>query len=405
MSRAGRITLLVIATGGAFALGVAVGGIKAKETQGLHRGFAPGSGVRDSRSGSITALLSVRESLKDQIAGKDREITTLEAEWGELRDELLGRLTSEREEWRRGERRMAARNEALELRAKILQRGNKASQQQAVEELARLLNSENTDELLLGLTTLGNLWVHIFDLGQERFRAHVARALGHEDAEIRLAAIECADAIRLEGFRDMVFSLAGDPSPDVRRRGMTLLSRFIGPEGEGRSEVVQILRSLLHDEDTKVRTQAFGSLVNWYTRGAEHDAEVEQLMMEASRDEKLAESVLQWHSYQRTLSARLAQGLVESYDNGHGGYQNLEWVGWRLSDDARPIVSRFCVRILKQSLSPYERRRALDALERVSDGSALPALEAIAASEDAEGIESDLARTIERLQRVENQPR
>jgi HEAT repeat protein len=405
MSRAARITLLVIAAGGAFALGVAIGRTKAKEAQGVHNRSAPGPGVRDSRSDSTAALLDVRERLKQELARKDREIGALEAEWGELREELLGRLTSEQEEWRRGERRMTVRKKALELRARILQRQDKASRQQAVEELARLLNSENTDELLVGLTTLGDLWGHVFDFGQEAFKPHVARALGHEDAEIRLAALECADAIRLEDFRDIVFSLAGDPSPDVRRRAGSLLWRFIGPEGGGRSEVVQILREFLHDEDTRVRTQGFGSLVNSYPRGAEHDAEVEDLMMEASRDEKVAESVLQWHSYQRTVSARLAQRLVETYSDGHGEYQNLQWIGWRFSDDARPIVSSFCVRLLKESLSPYERRRALDALQRIGDASALPALVAIAASEDAEGIERELAGTIERLQRTANQER
>jgi len=127
--------------------------------------------------------------------------------------------------------------------------------------------------------------------------------------------------------------------------------------------------------------------------------------MDMSRNPSSAGEVQRLASHVRTISGRLAERLAELYDEQPPEYRSLGWTGGELSEKARPIASRLWVRVVRDGIEPEERREALEALERIRDPSAVPTLMAIAASEDAEGIESDLARTIERLQRVENQPR
>ena len=61
------------------------------------------------------------------------------------------------------------------------------------------------------------------------------------------------------------------------------------------------------------------------------------------------------------------------------------------------MASGFCLGIVRDGLSYYHRSRALDGLRRIGDIWALPELEEIAHSDDAEGIEEQLARTIEHL--------
>ena len=63
------------------------------------------------------------------------------------------------------------------------------------------------------------------------------------------------------------------------------------------------------------------------------------------------------------------------------------------------------LRVVRESLSNGRRWQALKGLRELGDPWVIPALDEIARSPDAEGIEEELAKTIEQLQNVGTQPR
>lgn len=116
-----------------------------------------------------------------------------------------------------------------------------------------------------------------------------------------------------------------------------------------------------------------------------------------------------------TISAAIAQRLTEMYDRGASERTILrlpdpcridlappddehEERGYaRLSAETRPIVAGVCLRVIRQSVENAWRRHAPEAIRRMGDASLLPELEEIARGPDAEGIEKELAETIEFL--------
>ena len=109
--------------------------------------------------------------------------------------------------------------------------------------------------------------------------------------------------------------------------------------------------------------------------------------------------MMRWLTRRENISARVARRLVEMYDEGQTGYDSIDWTRRRLSDEAKPIVVDFCLRVVRDSVEPSERWRALYGLSIIEDVSVITDLQEIARSLDAEGIEDHLRRTIEYLQR------
>jgi len=396
MSKGEWITLLVVAMCTAFALGVAIGGLRTRGAEMVAEGPGAGSESRLRRSEEVRALLAARRSLRSDLASKDRKILELETELAELREKSFAPLGPGQKKWQDARRRWARKEKVWK---KIFQWRDKAARQEGLEELAALLQSNDAEDLLVGWSTLYRAREYV--PGPEKFKPQFLRAVKHEDPAVRLAALECGGLFCSgDEIRDIVFSLARDPSPWVRRKMVDRLVWYRRQPGERSEEAASLYNELLQDEDAGVKDRARYVVV---LRGS--DAEAENMLMELSRDPASAGVVQKWASRASRISERLAQRLVELYDEQPGGYGALEWTKRKLSDDAKPIASGLCMRILRDSIEPEERRQVLDALERVGDSSVVPELMTIAASEDAEGIEEELARTIERLQRIANQPR
>jgi hypothetical protein len=348
----------------------------------------------------VRVLLDSLEDYRQALAEREKEVGELQEQLAEVSEKLPPPLSPEEEKKRkeqeekqkRNERRQARYEKSKELRTKILQRKDKLMRALGLEELAGLLQSEEVEDTLLGLTTLQRLYGINFD--KERFKSHVLTALNHEDAEVRCAGLNCLYTVSpTEEVLDMVLPMAKDPAPEVRRWVAGRIG-WMGRE-DRKEEVTSLLRELLQDEDKTVKQQAFEAL----SRRPELAGEIEGLAIEMSRDKERAGEMWHWLGRRDTISVKVAQRLVEMYEEGRTGYYGLEWPHRRLADEAKPIAIDFCLRIVRDSIEHHERWRALDGLSRIGDVSVLADLEEISRSNDAEGIEDQLARTMEYLQR------
>jgi len=404
MSKTGWIVLLVAGTCAGVVIGATLGKGKGPEITRPQ----PSERTEEKRreSDRVQVLLASLEKYRKALAEREKEIGQLQAELAEVSEKLPPPLSPEEEKKRKEEEERRKRNElrkarqekSKELRTKILQRKDKLLRALALEELAGLLQSDDAEETLLGLTTLQRLYGINFD--KERFKPYVLTALNHEDAEVRSAGLNCLYTVSArEEVLDMVLPMAKDPAPEVRRWVAGRIG-WMGME-DRKDEVASVLRELLQDEDNTVKRQAFDAL----SRRREVAEEMEDLAIEMSREEERADDMLQWLGRRDTISGKVAQRLAEMYDEGRTGYYGLEWVRRRLSEDAKPIAIDFCLEVIRDSIEHFERSRAMDALRRIGDVSVLVDLEEISRSDDAEGIEDQLARTMEYLQKRSREAR
>lgn len=404
MSKTGWIVLLVAGTSAGVVIGATLGRGRGREITGPQPSERTKETKRESDREPV--LLASLEEYRKALAEKEKEIGDLRAELAEVSEKLPAPLSPEEEEKQkeeeerreRNERRKARYEKSKELRAKILQRKDKLARALGLEELAGLFQSDDVEETLVGLTTLQRLYGINFD--KERFKPYVMTALNHDDAEVRSAGLNCLYAVcDREEILDMVLPMAKDPALEVRRWVAGQIG-WMGRE-KGKEEVTSLLREFLQDEDKSVRRQAFDAL----SQRPELAEEMEDLAIEMSRDKEGADEMLRWLGRRDTISVKVAQRAVEMYDEGHTGYYALEWVNRRLSDDVKPIAVDFCLRIIRDSIEPYERRRALDGLRRIGDASVLADLDELARSDDAEGIEEQITRTMEYLQKRSREAR
>ncbi len=390
MRKRARIALLLATTCGGFVLGAAVGGLATRKNEISHGPPAGRSGDRLVGPGEVRSLLGTRENLRKDLASKEGRIRELETELSALREKPSGPLTPGQEQWRKTIRQW---ERGQKLQSKILQWRDKAAHRAGLEEFAALLRSEDVEDVLLGWGLVEHIWQYVEDMGQ--FRPQFLRAMSHEDDRVRFAALQHARFFCSgDEFRDMMFSLAKDPSPMIRRDVCRWLVFQTREGAERREEATSLFTKLLEDEDAHVKDSARWAFLSW---GPETQGE--DMLMEMSRDANSAGAVqrLAWH--RRTISGRLAERLAELYDEQAPLDRSLQWTRGKLADEAKPIASRLWVRALREGIEPSERREALEVLGRIGAPPVIPDLEAIAKSDDAEGIEEELARTIERLQK------
>jgi hypothetical protein len=196
-----------------------------------------------------------------------------------------------------------------------------------------------------------------------------------------------------------------DPSDKVGASAAWWVGRA-APD-ERKDEAIAALKRLLHDEDKRFREVAVQTLSD-YPQAAQ---EVEDAAIEISRDPKDADAMFSWFRDRKSTSAKVAQRLVEMYDEGYretssyGQYYPIDWVRGQVSEEARPVAVKFCVRVARDSTVHRERTDALAGLQSLGDASVIPELEAMANSPDAEGIEDDLARTMGYLRQRANEGR
>ncbi len=193
-----------------------------------------------------------------------------------------------------------------------------------------------------------------------------------------------------EEYLNTLHSSIADRSPEVRR---DVVER-IGSEtkqGELTQDIATALTELLHDDDKRVRVAALGVL----SRREAYAQELEEMAVELSRDPEVSEAMIGVLARMRPIGAKAAERLVQMFDGGYNAYQLFsEGTHYGLSDDAKAIVRRFALRILTESVEPYDRWMAWRTLIRIGDDSILPQLEELALSDNREGIEERLTGLI-----------
>lgn len=404
------IALLGIAACAAFAVGFSVGKSRIVEKQG--QPAAAEKQHNKPRPNDVRTLLATLDKYRETLAERDREVERLRAQVEEFRAQLAtsarpgdyddyGEWVKERES---RERRKVIEQRSRDLRKRIFQRKDKVLREQALDELAALLQREDPEDILVGLETLP--WLRQINLDQQRFRPQVLAAVEHADAGVRLAALHSLPLmLSSEEILHIAAAMYKDPSPRVRGWCAGCLVDFSGAEHSPSplpsipDGVAPVLRALAQDEDRSVRSGILCLL--WNRRDA--FPEMEDLLIELAKDDPMG-NPLGWFGYEGPLSEKVVQAFVELYDEGRTG-RTVGWTRYGFSDEAKPIAVDFCLRVVREGIEPEERRAALEGLAKVGDPSVILALEEIARSADAEGIEEQLASTLESLRSRANEVR
>ncbi len=401
MSKRASVSLVAVVVCAAFAVGVGVGNGKKREIAPRHSHVQPLTETEESDR--VPTLLASLRDLRRDLADKQQTIQELENELEETRGNLSlppspeeEKARAEQEERRRlAERRRTLYQRSHELRKKILQRKDKALREEGLQELADLIKSEDDLDKGASLTTLRGLWG--FDFDKDRFKPDVLAVLGEEDVELRKSAFDCLPVLcSNEEQRSIALSMLEDSSYEIRLKAISRCGYLCGEERD--ETVASALASLLQDGDNSVRKRVLDDLWRHHFR-YDYGREIEGLVIELSKDPEVAREAQAWMCRRSPMSAQIAQRLVELQLEGQAGYESLHWLTRRPSEEAKPVILDLCVRVLRDAIEPFQRQYVLRTLGDIGDSSVLPQLEAILYSEDAEGIERQLADTIERLQK------
>jgi len=410
MRSPGWIGLLVVAMAAAFAAGVAIG--KGSKAEQPARHDAPKVEGERPKPRDDSTLLAGLERFPDALAEKEGEAERLRNELAVMRGKLAGQLTSEddqgrkelEEKLKRQKRRRALEGKSKPLRDKVLQRGDGALRAEGFEELATLLAGDDREGLLVGLEVLHYLGCIRCD--KERFKPYAVNALNHDDSDVRESALHCLGALFSSEDRvGLLLQMASDPSAEVRR---VVADSFLNVLPAGKNEeALSAMRSLLNDTDAAVRRKALDAL--WWR--AENPAQLEDVAVELARTATGLEDrqeMADWLSRRMSDSPKIARCFTEMYEKyGEEAcpLYLLDICAGYLAEEVKPIVNGFCLRLVTQSVDPQAREEAVRILGRMEYAPVLPELEEIARSEDAEGIDEQLAETIERLRQKGSEQR
>jgi len=427
--------LAVIAVWGAticagFAIGVAIGSARKSSFQPAPSQREPPKTPSPDRS-LFTSLEKFRNALKE----KENLAASLRAEIEEVRGKLLPPLTPEDEKWlkereRRWPRSHSVREKCRELEDRILQRKDKALRAKALDEVASLMKSEDANDVLLGLGALCDVFLERINLvgsptvqqqfDKERFKPLVLAALDHQEWEVRYQALQYVRWLGWTGERQMAADVAlrmmGDPEFEVQADALSIFEE-LGDRQKG-EEVAASLKVLLQDEDKERRSRALGAIssladersypviqqdgrVVWLPeKGYDYYDELKDLVMEASRNPESAQDVLKFWWGRETLSNEEVERAAEILTSPNPDeYNEFRPESSPACPELRDAAYRYHFRVIRESLERWRRSNAVQSLERTEDTSLLPELKALAASEDAEGIERELENAINHLER------
>lgn len=404
MSKTGWIVLLVVGTCGGFVIGATVAKSGKPEIVRPRTPDMESEELKAERD-RVRVLLARLKRYSNVLAESENAISELEAELAAVRAKLPPLLSPEGETMKTGkeevmgmhERWRSRREKSKELRHKILQRKDMALRARGLDEVAALLESDDREQVMLGLTVLSGLKGITWD--KERFKPAILEALSHQDTEVRWSALNCSLAME-EAPVPLLSSVVNDPFGEIRRLAAERLTYECYKHREQVEDVVvSSLRPLLKDPDLAVRTQAMNGL----SHIPQCATEVDDMAIEMSRNPDESAAMLSWLNASQTKSREVAERLVEMYEEGQrmdwygGDYYPVSWTRGNLADEVRPIGVDLCLRILRESVKPLERSEALKGLSNLADMSVVAQLEEMARSEDSEGIEEELARTIKDL--------
>jgi hypothetical protein len=402
MRSPGWIGLLAIAMGAAFGAGLAAGRAKKPEQPPARELTKVEAEKPKARDDSV--LSASLERFRGALAEKEGEAERLRNELVAIRTKLAGEQSSEddqsrkelEEKLRRQKRHRALEEKSKPLRDKILQRGDGTLRAESLDELVALLAGDDREGLLVGLEVLHYLGCIRCD--KERFKPYAVNALNHDDSDVRESALHCLGALFSSEDRvGLLLQMASDPSAEVRR---VVADSFLNVLPAGKNEeALSAMRSLLNDTDAAVRRKALDAL--WWR--ADNPAQLEDVAVELARTATALEErqeMANWLSRRMSDSPKIARCFTEMYEEYGKEACPLYLLDIRadcLAEEVKPIVNRFCLRLVTQSVDPEAREQALTILGRMEHAPVLAELEEIARSEDAEGIDEQLAETIERL--------
>lgn len=413
-----------------FAVGIAIGKARQPEVQPRHRATTT---VRSENDREEARLLASLEAFRNALAEKDQIAAGLRAETEEVRAKLLPPLSPEDEKWLRQEQKergYAQRWDPIgkrgeELLKKIFQRKDKALREEALDEVESLLASGAAGDKLVGLWTLRNiLFERPFD--KERFRPLVLAALDHEDWEVRQYALEHLGYLGHSDYpwtdhpakreaAQVALRMVNDPDPRVKSTALRFLIEFGGREQN--QDIAAALRSLLrggNEENTSVALWAMRDLAQespyaWIGEGDlaarmpeksyDYYEEMRQDVIEASRNPETQERVLKFWWGRQTLDKEELERAGEIL-NGVNPDECFR-VGaesYPACPELRELAYNYYFRVIRESLHRQYRWTAVSRLQEIGDKSLIPRLKALAASEDAEGIEQGIGDAIKHLE-------
>ncbi len=399
MRKIGWMAVILAGAVAGYVLGASVG--KGRKPETLSQEAVGDGEKRDIPADQVPVLHARLDRVRNAIDEEDQRIGDLTAKLEEVRGKLSvpiepeeDRRKKEEEERRKlRERRQARYEDTKGLRRKIIQRKDKALRAEGLMELTALLGSDDPEQLLLGLATVPRL--RGINLDMETFVPHVFAALGHEDAEVRYEALRCVYSVcSREEQLEVMLSMLEDPSSEVRGHAISRLRWLGGTERDER--IPSTLRAVLQDEDPYVRRRAVGALSDDDLR------EMEDLVVELTRDPEMSGFVYSLMQ-RRNLGTKLVHRLVEMFEEDEGDFPAVvaihQFLPHWVSDETRPVLFDFCLRVVRDDLDAWSRSLALDALRNMGDASIIPQLEEIARGPDAEGIEDQLVAIIENLRK------
>ncbi len=395
----------------AFGVGVCIG----KPRRPLSDQPHPAAETASRKSAPDRALLASVENSRNALSERERIASSLKAEiagvWAKL-SPLSPKEEKWRKEWEeeRATRKLydAIREREKELIRRILQRKDKALRVAAFDEVASLLQSERREDVLLGVLTLLGVFPGGIEFDKERFKPQVLAALGHGDLEVRYYALQYLGwAYMGQEAAEIALSVVNDPDPRIRCEALERVAWFGGKDR--REETASALKTLLQDKNGENRSWAL-SLVDRLryapsftaepvAQAYDYYEEMEELVVDVSKDPESTRRVLEFWCGREKLGKdaiqRFTEILEQPYDESQGSV--LPYVPhWQ---ELRPLAYRYYLRTLREALEYQPRSESLRILGDTRDKSLLPELEAIAQTGDAEGIEQELADTINRLRR------
>lgn len=414
MKKAARTALWVGNLCVVFAIGWSVSTARSRQVPSRRPASPPEA--EELTAQDISALQSSLNSFTRVLAEKERRIPELEAELAELRAKLPPPLSSMEKEWRKEweERYMRQKRYVEEgglelyegqheLQKRIHQRRDKALRAKGLEDLAALMESNSAADVLRGLRIFGS--IDFEAIGEER-GAHKPQLLGalkDYDAEVRKTALEYLAGMfsKADAF-ELALNMLDDPSPEVR---LSVRRQLMYSSGAERNEhVAAALKDLLRDENDDVRRGAVWQVSRLGRDGYDYSGEVEDLLIAASRDSDVAGEVLALWRDQETLSEKVTERVVEILNAPYDEEKMEVLLKAPRCEALRTQAIQAYMRILTECLDLRTCQQALQELLWFRDTSLIGQLEEIAGSFHAEGIERELAHTIQSLKRYSERP-
>jgi len=407
-----------------FAVGIAIG--KARDPEVEPRQPAAAT-THTEKNREEARLLASLDEFRKSLAEKEQIAASLRAEIEEVRGKLLPPLSPEDEKWlkeRQEEDKHTQRfktcwKRSEELVKKVLQRRDKVLREEGLAELESLLKNSVAEDNLAGLWALGTI---VFDndrLDKGRFKPLAQAALFHDDPQVRETALRY---LGNEGWRgdkqgaaETALTMVSDPDVRVKTTALRILVEFGGRERN--EDVAAALKSLLREENSEITSIALQatrdlSQESLYASVAEgglparvaekaydYYEEMRHEVIEASRNAEAQEKVLTFWWGRQTLDKDELERAAEILNGVNPDeYFRVAYDSNPASPELREQAYGYYFRVIRESLDTQRRWMALSRLVSMDDKSLIPELRALAASEDAEGIEQGIADAIKHLE-------